>query len=238
MGTTPDHRDQTQAESCPLSGASAAKRQQILAGAARVFARQGYEGASMSGIARDAGVSKGTLYNYFESKATLFSAFVEQCACEKMPLLFSRIDEGANLTESLEHLAVAMIRLLTSPLSLMLNRIIISEAGNFPDLAETFWKHGPEKAIGILSAWLMQHNDAGVLNIPDPVFAAEQFYGLCQTRIVARARLQLPVNTDEAHIEFIARSAVRTFLNAYLRDAPRQPPVVMERPGSGTGSTS
>lgn len=108
-------------------------------------------------------------YNYFDSKATLFSAFVEQCACEKMPLLFSRIDEGANLTESLEHLAVAMIRLLTSPLSLMLNRIIISEAGNFPELAETFWKHGPQKAINILSVWLMQHNDSGVLNIPDPV---------------------------------------------------------------------
>lgn len=74
----------------------------------------------------------------------------------------------------------------------------------------------------------MQHNDAGVLNIPDPVFAAEQFYALCQTRIAARARLQLPVNTDQAHIDFIARSAVRTFLNAYLRDASRLPPLAME----------
>ncbi|ATU71613.1 TetR family transcriptional regulator [Komagataeibacter rhaeticus] len=228
MGTTADRPRQAQAEDCVPSGASAAKRAQILAGAARVFAEHGYEGASMSGIARDAGVSKGTLYNYFDSKATLFSAFVEQCACEKMPLLFSRIDEGANLTESLDHLAVAMIRLLTSPLSLMLNRIIISEAGNFPALAETFWKHGPQKAINILSAWLMQHNDAGVLNIPDPVFAAEQFYALCQTRIAARARMQLPVNTDEAHIIFIARSAVRTFLNAYMREAPRLPPLVMD----------
>ncbi|MCE2575508.1 TetR/AcrR family transcriptional regulator [Komagataeibacter sp. FNDCR2] len=232
MGITADHSGRTQAEDGPLSGASAAKRQQILAGAARVFAEKGYEGASMSGIARDAGVSKGTLYNYFDSKATLFSAFVEQCACEKLPLLFRRIDEGANLTESLEHLAVAMIRLLTSPLSLMLNRIIISEAAKFPTLAETFWAHGPQKAIDIFAAWLMQHNDAGVLNIPDPVFAAEQFYALCQTRIAARARLQLPVNTDQAHIDFIARSAVRTFLNAYLRDASHLPPLVMEpRPG-------
>ncbi|MGY6770582.1 TetR/AcrR family transcriptional regulator [Komagataeibacter sp. NFXK3] len=228
MGTTPGHTGKMQAVESLPPGASAAKRQQILAGAARIFAQNGYEGASMSGIARDAGVSKGTLYNYFDSKATLFSAFVEQCACEKMPLLFSRIDEGANLTESLEHLAVAMIRLLTSPLSLMLNRIIISEAGNFPELAETFWKHGPQKAINILSVWLMQHNDSGVLNIPDPVFAAEQFYALCQTRIAGRARMQLPVNTDQAHIDFIARSAVHTFLNAYLREGPRLPPVVME----------
>ncbi|RFD20117.1 TetR family transcriptional regulator [Komagataeibacter melaceti] len=228
MGTMADHSGRTQAEGCPLSGASAAKRQQILAGAARVFAEKGYEGASMSSIARDAGVSKGTLYNYFDSKATLFAAFVEQCACEKLPLLFRRIDEGANLTESLEHLAMAMIGLLTSPLSLMLNRIIISEAAKFPTLAETFWVHGPQKSIDIFAAWLTQHNDAGVLNIPDPVFAAEQFYALCQTRIAARVRLQLPVNTDQAHIEFIARSAVRMFLNNYQRDGAHLPPLVMD----------
>lgn len=145
MGTTADHSGRTQVHDGPHSGASAAKRQQILAGAARVFAEKGYEGASMSGIARDAGVSKGTLYNYFDSKATLFSAFVEQCACEKLPLLFRRIDEGANLTESLEHLAAAMIGLQTSPLSLMLNRIIISEAAKFPTLAETFWPMAPRR---------------------------------------------------------------------------------------------
>ena len=52
------------------------KQRLILQGAACVFARDGYEGASMSRIAARAGVSKGTLYNYFAGKAELFSAWV------------------------------------------------------------------------------------------------------------------------------------------------------------------
>ena len=50
------------------------KKIEILNGAAAVFARDGYEGANVSHIAREAGVSKGTVYNYFPTKAEMFAA--------------------------------------------------------------------------------------------------------------------------------------------------------------------
>ena len=53
-----------------------AKVRQILGGAREVFLRLGFDGASMGDIARAAGVSKGTLYVYFENKAELFSALI------------------------------------------------------------------------------------------------------------------------------------------------------------------
>src|SRR3954466_2928206 len=49
-----------------------AKRRQILEGARRVFLASGFDGASMGEIAKAAGVSKGTLYVYFDSKEKLF----------------------------------------------------------------------------------------------------------------------------------------------------------------------
>jgi len=45
-----------------------AKRRQIIDGACRMFLAQGFDAASMGAIAREAGVSKGTLYVYFKSK--------------------------------------------------------------------------------------------------------------------------------------------------------------------------
>ena len=54
-----------------------AKRRQILDGARRMFLAQGFDAASMGEIAREAGVSKGTLYVYFKSKEELFEAIVE-----------------------------------------------------------------------------------------------------------------------------------------------------------------
>src|SRR5438094_10423122 len=53
-----------------------AKRRQIMQGARLVFLAQGFDGASMGEIARQAGVSKGTLYVYFDSKEALFEAIV------------------------------------------------------------------------------------------------------------------------------------------------------------------
>src|SRR5258705_281714 len=52
------------------------KRRQILDGARKVFMDLGFDGASMGEIARSAGVSKGTLYVYFDDKNRLFEAIV------------------------------------------------------------------------------------------------------------------------------------------------------------------
>src|SRR5437868_9797164 len=63
--------------------ADSAKRRQIIEGARAVFLTQGFDAASMSDIARKAGVSKGTLYVYFKSKEELFEAITEeQCTMQ------------------------------------------------------------------------------------------------------------------------------------------------------------
>src|SRR5512138_467816 len=54
------------------------KRRQITDGACRVFLERGFDAASMGEIAREARVSKGTLYVYFKSKEELFEAIVEE----------------------------------------------------------------------------------------------------------------------------------------------------------------
>ena len=53
-----------------------AKRRQIVEGAREVFLSAGFDGASMNDIARASGVSKGTLYAYFDSKDELFEAII------------------------------------------------------------------------------------------------------------------------------------------------------------------
>ncbi len=73
-------------------GDDSAKRRQILEGARQVFLARGFEGASMGEIARAAGVSKGTLYVYFESKDDLFKALTRSERAGLAEALF-RLDE-------------------------------------------------------------------------------------------------------------------------------------------------
>src|SRR5664279_2835994 len=64
------------------------KRRQILDGARKVFMDLGFDGASMGEIARDAGVSKGTLYVYFADKNRLVEAIVEREMLDQKKIAF------------------------------------------------------------------------------------------------------------------------------------------------------
>ena len=78
------------------AGEDPAKRQQILEGAKRVFLKMGFDAASMGAIAKEAGVSKGTLYVYFKSKEELFEAIVEEQRLQEAEQIFA-LDEAAGL---------------------------------------------------------------------------------------------------------------------------------------------
>jgi len=55
-----------------------ARREQILAGAQRAFARYGYEGATVARLEEETGLSRGAIFNYFENKEALFVALVRR----------------------------------------------------------------------------------------------------------------------------------------------------------------
>ncbi len=198
-------------------GASAAlsrdKHEAILTGAAAVFAAHGYEGASMSMITAAAGVSKGTIYQHFSGKAALFGAAVGRECESRLAPLFKDNATANDLATALRHIGTRFVDMLTSPEGLAIERSVMAEARRFPELAEAFMAAGPARAIAKMAALLAAYNRTGELAIADADFAAEQFFMLCQTRIVMRTRLGLPVAPGDA-----ARSvdeAVTVFLKAY-----------------------
>jgi TetR/AcrR family transcriptional regulator, mexJK operon transcriptional repressor len=197
----------------------AAKRQQIIHGAELVFTECGYEGASMSRIASEAGVSKGTLYNYFDSKSTLFAVFVEQMASMTLANIFQQASQEDDPVAALHEIALRMVEMIMAPDSLVLYRIVVSEARKFPYLATVFWRAGPCRAIDHMKTWIEGQVAAGRLDVPDPTFAAEQFLALCQTRIATQRRLQIVKETSSEEIELVVQGAVRLFLAGYGVDA-------------------
>ncbi|MFQ5541718.1 MAG: TetR/AcrR family transcriptional regulator, partial [Candidatus Binatia bacterium] len=58
------------------------KRREILQAAMQVFAREGYHRARIEAVAEEAGIGKGTVYEYFKSKTDLFLALHEHMLSE------------------------------------------------------------------------------------------------------------------------------------------------------------
>ena len=197
------------------------KRSQILRGAAAVFAAEGYEGASMARIAAVAGVSKGTLYNYFDSKAALFTRYVAEECERNLGHIFDAADHSGDPATILRGIGRRMLRMMLSDIGLTIYRVVIAEAAKFPDLAKAFFDAGPARAIGFMAEWLKEETRRGRLSVPDPAFAAEQFFNLCQTRLVLRRKLELLPDPAPAEVDRVVDAAITMFLRTYGAEPPR-----------------
>lgn len=118
-----------------------ARPEEILAAALDVFADRGFAATKLEDVARRAGVTKGTIYLYYENKEALFKALVRETI---VPV----IAKGEALAHSFtgtardlfEQLVREYFRLVgDTPLS-GIPRLMIAEAGNFPELARFYYE--------------------------------------------------------------------------------------------------
>jgi AcrR family transcriptional regulator len=77
------------------------RREQIMTAALELFARQGYANCSIAQLAQHAGISKGLMYNYFESKEALLVTIIEDGISEILNY-FDPNHDGVLTTEELE----------------------------------------------------------------------------------------------------------------------------------------
>ena len=119
-----------------------AKRRQIMDGARTVFLAGGFDGASMNDVARAAGVSKGTLYAYFNSKDELFEAIIRAENAQAAERLCTFKREG-DVREMLTDFGVRLLGRMTEPTTLALARVVIAAAEKFPNVGRAFYEAGP-----------------------------------------------------------------------------------------------
>src|SRR3954452_9220816 len=89
------------------AGGDPVKRQQIIEGARRVFIEMGFDAASMNDITRAAGVSKGTIYVYFENKEELFEALIEEERQTIFSNLYNALDPEQDPRDALRRFGIA-----------------------------------------------------------------------------------------------------------------------------------
>ena len=191
------------------------KAESILAAAKRSFLAAGFGAVSMDTIAREAGVSKATVYAHFDGKEELFGAVIER-ECERYFARFSVSElDPCDVRASLMVLGRRFLELLLSPDALALHRIILAEVTRFPVLGEVFWRAGPERERAQIEAFLKRAIASGTLTPADTRLAAEQFVALIRGDIQLRHLLRLEGDADRRGIGAAVDDAVATFLRAF-----------------------
>jgi len=196
--------------------ADSAKRRQIMQGAGEVFLAQGFDAASMGAIARQAGVSKGTLYVYFKSKEELFESIVEEQSAQQAEGIFA-FDREQDIEAALTRIGDAFVRFLCRPGGVSPLRTVIAIADRMPELGTRFYQTGPARGIASLRAYLEEQVVAGLLKPHDCEVAAAQFIDSCLSMTFKPMIFNAAGPPDDARISRVVSMAVGTYLAAYRK---------------------
>jgi len=128
-----------------------------LEAALSVFAKKGFAASRIGDIAREAGIAKGTVYLYFESKEAVFTALLREVLGGRLAEMgaLARAQGGSiapmlhNLIRGLGHFAATSDRVV-------LPKIVIAEAGNFPHLARAYREEVVERGLGLLTGLIRE----------------------------------------------------------------------------------
>jgi AcrR family transcriptional regulator len=175
------------------------KAEAILAGAMQEFTAQGFAAASMDRIAIAAGVSKPTLYSYFQDKEGLFTALIHQL----LPKEFLLSLQDPVLLQVpppifLRHLATNILNKFSPEQPLLtFIRLTLGESGRFPELAKSFVQTIQKPMIEQLTNYLENQPS---LDYADPEIAARMFVGTLMHYVITHEILHgqeiLPIEQD------------------------------------------
>lgn len=206
------------AEKSALKPSQCMKRNFILCAAARVFYRDGFQGASIDLIASEAGVSRQTIYNHYRDKEALLAAVVEDAFDRMSSSLFAVLatfpQSGENLKDDLVAFSIRMSRNCVHDSStVFLRKLFQSDEDALPLHGNICSNKGPAQAVPAIAAHLARLALAGHLVIEDPDLAARHYLALINADI--HYHLLTGQIVDDSIIEKSSINGVGTFLMAF-----------------------
>lgn len=201
------------------AGQDPAKRDRILDGAKRCFLNVGFEAASMNDITAEAGVSKGTLYVYFQDKEDLFSEIIERERAALIANAETGLYDSVSIAQALQRFGVTITTKLTSEPVIRAQRMVLGVTERMPEIARRFFGPDPFSALSALQRYLDSRVERGELRIDDTELAGRQFIDLAMaSSFKQRLFGNLPQPLPSAEIERGVDSAVAMFLRFYHPD--------------------
>jgi AcrR family transcriptional regulator len=191
------------------------KFDQVLDGARKIFLRDGFERAAVDDIAREAGVSKATIYAYFPDKQRMFLEVARSECLRQTEAAEAAIDPALPIRAALSIVAERIAAFQMSDFGQQMFRIVVGEGQQFPGLGQQFYETGPGLVHSRLVHHLRHYVAQGRLKIDDLDLAAEQFVQLCKAGVQERRLFGVAETITPEAVGRSVRGAVDMFLARY-----------------------
>jgi TetR/AcrR family transcriptional repressor of mexJK operon len=191
-----------------------AKRKQILDAAINLFIEQGFAATSMDLIAKNADVSKQTVYSHFGNKDDLFFASIEY-KCESLQILDLSINDLSDPYTILYKLAKNFTEFITSKEGCAVHKICVFESNTFPQVSDIFYQAGPLKVTNEVTQLMEILHQKNILTIEHPRHAALQFLNMIKGELWMQIEFNIKERISSEEVDTYLRDSVAFFIRGY-----------------------
>ena len=153
------------------------RREKLLDAAIEIFFQKGFHATRLEDIAKQAGLSKGILYLYFENKEAIFLALIERLALGNVQKLTQLLNNFDKTEQSIEKIFKGFFDEITYILVdtqlPKLIKIMIGDSQNFPIIVEHYKQNVINVALSQLALFLEKAHQKKLLNVPEPIITAQ-----------------------------------------------------------------
>ncbi|MBU1374511.1 MAG: TetR/AcrR family transcriptional regulator [Alphaproteobacteria bacterium] len=194
---------------------------EIVQAALAVFAEKGFAAAKLEDIARRAGVSKGALYLYFETKEDIFRAVVGQGIAPNVGAVQAMAAAHPGPLADLLRGVTAHLATVVShtPLGGVL-KMVVGESGNFPEIARVWHDELVSPALGAMATAIQAAQARGEVKPGDPRIYALQLISPLLVSILHRETF-VPVGAEPFDIPAVIAQHIDTLLCGLLTEGAR-----------------
>jgi AcrR family transcriptional regulator len=193
-----------------------ARPAELLSAALEVFAEHGFAAARLEDVARRAGVTKGTIYLYFDDKEALFQAVVREAILPNIAQAERRVEAfSGSAGELLREYLQGWWRVIGESNLSAVPKMVISEAAHFPSLARFYYDEVVSRGHRLIASILERGIAAGEfrpMDLPSTVKLA-----LAPLVIAVIHKHSLYSCVREAGSNFDPRRYVQTHIDIFLR---------------------
>jgi AcrR family transcriptional regulator len=188
----------------------AERPQEILEAAFVEFSRNGYATTTLDQIAEHAGVTKGTIYVYFESKEHLFISMVREVTKTTLDTVHGMFETHQGSTADLLRTQFSFIyqHIVEDKRRREVLRMLIAEAPRFPELADRYHEEILRPCLDMLRQAIQRGMDRGefrkssIINSPQVVIAPIALVDLWMMMFDDRQPLDLKAYFN-AHLDLV-----------------------------------
>ena len=132
------------------------KRKHIVASAKMLFLKLGYHGSSMNQIAKEAGVTKLTVYNHFKDKETLFSCAIEETCEASINARPFGLNENSDFYAHFYQACELAMNVINLPEAIKLEHLLLELAAEKNPLAMQFYNSSHQRMCAVWQEFLGQ----------------------------------------------------------------------------------